>query len=104
MVAPSIGSKQLVDHLAVRQRDAKGLGLFARDADGGLDGGDEVGRGDGAVVDVVAARRTRANHLSAADAAAEGQGAVTVFPVVAARLVVDLRRTAELAEHEDERR
>src|SRR5262245_13875131 len=77
--------------------------LFAGDADGVVDGGGEVGGGDGAVVGSFGAAVGFADDASAADAAARHQGAVAVLPVIAAGLVIDARRPAELAHRHDQR-
>src|SRR5262245_18318235 len=88
--------EQTFDHFAV-YRDAECVGLLAGDADAVVHGGGHVGGGDGVVVRPLAAGVARANDAAAANAAAGHEGAVAMLPMVAARFVVDLRRSAELA-------
>ena len=82
----------------------EGLRLLAGDADGVVDGGGQVGGRHRAVVRVLAAGVAGADDAAAAHAAAGDQGAVAMLPVVAAGLVVDLRRPAELAHRHHQRR
>src|SRR5205823_2161400 len=70
-----------------------------RDAQRMVDGGVEVRRRDGTVLDEGGARVARAVDLPATDAAAGKQGGLTLAPVVASAVAVDQRCSAELAGH-----
>ncbi len=68
-----------------------------------LNSGCQVGRGAAALNGVFAARVAGADDATAGDAAAGYQGAVTMFPVIAAGFVVDLGRAAEFANCQHQR-
>src|SRR5262249_54270067 len=90
------GSKQFFNNPPIRA-NAQGSGLLARDADRMMDGGGQIGGGDGAVVRSFGPAIALADDPAAANAASRDQGAVDMLPVIAAGLVVDPRRSAELA-------
>src|SRR5436190_18732412 len=61
-----------------------------------MDGSGYVGRGDRVIDGVLAASVALAENLAATNAAARQQGAIAVFPMVPAGLIVDLGGSAEL--------
>src|SRR5262245_10591590 len=83
--------EQLPDDVPARA-EAERRGLLAGDADAVVDRRGEVGRRDGQFVRPLGALVALADHAAATDAAAGHQGAVAVLPMLAAGLVVDLRR------------
>src|SRR4051794_41970475 len=87
---------QLVDRLRFREDAdgaARGGGDLAVevDAEGGVDRRGDFGRADGTVGDVLAALVGGADDLAAPDPGAGKDHRAGVLPVVAARVLVDLR-------------
>src|SRR5581483_3537440 len=68
-----------------------------------VDGGGEVGGSDRTFGGALGAGVALADDAASLDAAASQQGAVAMFPVIAARLVVDTWRAAEFADRDHER-
>src|SRR4051812_23234894 len=75
---------------------------LARDPRRVVDGRAQVGRGQRVLSRAVGLRVALADDPPALHPAAADQGAVAIGVVLAAGLVVDLRRPAELADREDE--
>src|SRR5262249_6124131 len=72
------------------------------DAERVIDGRRDVGRLDRPVRDALAVLGRRADHLAAADSRAREEQRGHRAPVIAAVVLIDLRRAAELAEAGDE--
>src|SRR5438067_1602878 len=94
--------EELADHLPVRRKSDRGR-LLTGNADAVMHAGSDVGGRDGIVVRMFAAAITGADDATAPDTPAGDQGAITMLPMFAASLVVDLGCAAEFAERNHQR-